>query len=199
MLSQREQEIGIDVKSRLLMISEKLFRRIYIDDAEVTYCCGSKMKGSFRNSRREGLCILRLSTGDYIKAEYKNGLRHGMGYCQFNNYGPYKMISYEGEFEKEMKSGYGELLLDNGAIYNGQWNQDLQVYGSFEGMGHKYMGYWKGKAMDIKGIYKTPEGKVYRGEIQNNKFVGQGEFIDKSQIIKGKFENNLDLQEKGTD
>lgn len=161
------------------------------------YCCGSRIKGNFRNSKREGLCVLRLFTGDYIKAEYINGLRQGMGYSQFNDYGQFKMISYEGEYERDMKHGYGELLLDNGAVYNGQWQANLQYYGSFEGMGHKYMGFWHGKNMDIKGIYKTPEGKVYRGEIQNNKFVGEGEFIDQSQIIKGKFEDNLDLQEKG--
>lgn len=120
-----------------------------------------------------------------------------MGFCQFNGYPPFKIISYEGEFEKDMKSGYGELLLDNGAVYNGQWHQDLESYGSFEGMGHKYMGYWRGKDMDIKGIYKNPDGKVYRGEIKNNKFVGEGEFIDKTQIIKGRFEDNMDLQENG--
>ena len=195
-ITAREVEIGKSIVSKIGLL-ERLFRRIYVNDAELQYCCGSRIKGNFRNSRREGLCVLRLSTGDYIKAEYMNGLRQGMGYSQFNDYGQYKMISFEGEYERDMKHGYGELVLDNGAIYNGQWQANLQYYGSFEGMGHKYMGYWKGKNMDIKGIYKTPDGKVYRGEIQNNKFVGEGEFIDQNQIIKGKFEDNLDLHEKG--
>lgn len=153
--------------------------------------------GSFRNSRREGLCVLRLSTRDYIKCEYKAGLRSGMGFAQYNDYGQFKMISYEGEYEKEMRSGYGELTLADGSVFNGNWLMDLQSYGTFEGMGHKYMGHWRGKLMDVKGIYKTPEGKVYRGEIKDGKFSGEGEFVDKSQIIKGRFEANGDLNEKG--
>ena len=120
-----------------------------------------------------------------------------MGFAQYNDYGPYKMISYEGEFEGDLKNGYGEMVLDNGAVFNGQWQNGIQSYGSFEGMGHKYMGYWKGKLMDIKGIYKAPDGKVYKGEIQNGKFIGVGEFVDKDQIIKGKFEDNMNLSEKG--
>jgi len=169
-----------------------------VTDEQVEYCCGSIFKGSFKNSKRDGLCVLRLSTKDYIKAEYVNGLRSGMGFAQYNEYAPFKMISYEGEYEKDMRSGYGELMLDNGGVFNGNWMLDLQNYGTFQGMGHKYMGYWKGKLMDVKGIYKTPDGKVYRGEIQNGRFVGEGEFIDTAQIIKGKFENNGDLNEKGS-
>ena len=196
-LTDRMKESTI-LKSRHCS-SEKLFRRIYVTDEQVEYCCGSIFKGNFKNSKREGLCVLRLSTKDYIKAEYVKGLRNGMGFAQYNEYEPFKMISYEGEYENDMRSGYGELMLDNGGVFNGDWKLDLQNYGTFQGMGHKYMGYWKGKLMDVKGIYKTPDGKVYRGEIQNGRFVGEGEFIDTTQIIKGKFENNGDLNEKGRD
>lgn len=164
---------------------------------EVTYCCGSKLKGNFRNSKREGICVIKLNTGDYIKAEYKNGVRNGVGYCQFNDYFPFKLISFEGDFENDLKHGYGELLMDNGALYNGEWSFNMQTYGTFEGNGHKYMGFWKGKLMDQKGIYKNPEGKVYRGEIKDGRFVGEGELIDETTIMKGKFENDGDIKEDG--
>ena len=101
------------------MTSERLFRRIYLKNATIEYCCGSKVVGNYKNSKREGLCVLNLYTKDIIKAEYSDGLREGMGFAQYNDYGPYKMISYEGEYEGDLKNGYGEMVLDNGAVYNG--------------------------------------------------------------------------------
>ena len=74
-----------------------------------------------------------------------------MGFAQFNEYTPFKMISYEGEYEFDMKTGYGEMLLDNSSTFNGEWTRDLQLYGNFDGSGHKYMGYWVGKMMDKQG------------------------------------------------
>lgn len=180
--------------------------------AQIEYCCGSILEGNFRNSRREGLCTLRLACKDYLKAEYKNGLAHGMGFAQFHNYGNFSRISYEGEFQQGQKFGYGEMLVsglaqsprgtdieggDAFAVFNGEWRNDLQYYGSFSGFGHKYMGFWRGRLMDKEGVYRTPEGKVYRGEIREGRFVGRGEFIDQAQIVKGDFQDNGDLNERG--
>lgn len=197
-IPEKDRDI-VTVTSRFRIHKEKLFRRIYLEQTSIRYCCGSVSTGNYRNSKRHGLCTLHLNTKDYIKAEYHNGLRHGMGFAQFNDYTPFKMISYEGEYEYDMKTGYGEMLLDNSSTFNGEWVKDLQLYGNFDGNGHKYMGYWIGKMMDKQGIYRTPEGRVYRGEIRNGKFVGEGEYIDQDQqqIIKGKFEENGDLKEKG--
>lgn len=140
---------------------------------------------------------MRISSNAYIKGEYVNGLRNGICFCQFENYEPYKTISYEGEFVGDMKNGYGQLLVDDGSEYNGEWKNDLQSYGIFDGRGHKYMGYWKGKLMDVQGIYRSPDGKAYKGEIKNGKFVGEGELINGNEIIKGHFEKEGDLNEKG--
>lgn len=105
-----------DEKSEL-----NLFRRIFIDDETYTYACGSIFQGSYRESKKHGYGILRLSTGDLYEGEFLKGLRHGTGVMKYYTYGGNECIVYDGDWEKDLRHGYGHFISSNGSEFSGQW------------------------------------------------------------------------------
>ena len=134
--SKAEKYMNKEEKSELT-----LFRRIFIDDEIYTYACGSIFQGNYRESKKQGYGILRLSTGDLYEGEFLKGLRHGSGVMKYYSYGN-ECIVYDGDWEKDLRHGYGHFVCSNGSEFSGQWIQGQQHYGMFSGSeGHKYMGY----------------------------------------------------------
>lgn len=100
-----------------------LFRRIYIDHETYNYSCGTVYEGSFRESKKQGYGILRLSTGDIYEGEFKDGLRHGSGLMKYYTYGANQCIVYDGDWEKDLRHGYGNVKCSDGSEFSGQWKQ----------------------------------------------------------------------------
>lgn len=171
--------------------SLNLFRRIFIKDEEQVYACGSVYVGDFRESKKEGFGILKLSTGDIYEGDFLKGLRHGTGVMKYYDYSGIECIIYEGDWEKDLRHGYGHFKSSDGNEFSGQWVQGNQHYGMFSGAkGHRYMGFWNGYLMNHQGIYYDPKGKMYKGSFDNGKFKGDGELKDEQKVVVGHFEKN---------
>ena len=69
-----------------------------------------------------------------------------------------------------------EHIFDNGAVYKGQWYQEMrhghgvQIWPD----GAKYEGYWKNNKADGQGIFFHADGDVYDGEWKEDKAHGYG-------------------------
>ena len=74
----------------------------------------------------------------------------------------------------------GPFMLDNGAVYVGQWN----ARGVREGQGSQYWengtfftGYWKNDMANGKGRLVHSDGTLYDGEWENDMAHGFGKYI----------------------
>ena len=100
-------------------------------------------------------------------------------------------LVYDGDWEFDLKHGFGELSYPDGTTYSGQWKHGKQLYGTFRSAkGHRYMGFWDGKLMDKQGVYYDPKGRIYKGEFEKGKFKGEGEMKQGAVKVKGHFDQN---------
>lgn len=113
--AKSEKFKNADVKSPL-----NLFRRIFIHDEEQIYACGSVYHGNFRESKKEGFGILKLSTGDIYEGDFLKGSRHGTGVMKYFDYSGIECIIYEGDWEKDLRHGYGHFISSDGNEFSGQ-------------------------------------------------------------------------------
>ena len=136
-----------------------------------------------------------IKTDDYYyEGDIKDGMRHGYGYCKWNNgdeyigdwkndtmdgYGEYysaKGDVYKGEFKNGMFDGKGTCTFANGDKYEGEWKNDkLNGKGTYIwANGDKYEGEWKNGVKEGYGVYTWADGNRYEGEWKNDKMNGTG-------------------------
>lgn len=168
----------------------KLFRRIYTTREIHNYSCGTIYEGSYREGKKDGYGILKLSSGDIYEGEFSNNFQDGVGIMKnFTENG--SCIVYEGDWEMGLRDGYGIYNCSDGTNFSGQWEKGKQFYGIFNGsQGHRYMGFWDGNKMDQKGVFYDPVGKVYKGEFEKGVFKGIGELKQGDMRIAGHFDKD---------
>ena len=59
--------------------------------------------GIFRRNQPNGECEYYWNNGDFYKAQFCNGLRHGKGFLKYTDGG-----IFEGEFRNDKKCGLGK-------------------------------------------------------------------------------------------
>ena len=103
--------------------------------------------------------------------EIENGLKHGIGDCNYYNDGV-----YNGVYQNGLKEGRGVYKCASGEVYDGEWKA-----GYYEGrgiykstLGDVYDGEWKNDKREGKGVYRSVNGDVYDGEYKNDKREGRG-------------------------
>ena len=86
----------------------------------------------------------------------------------------------DGQQKPKMLVEKGPFELDNGAVYQGQW--DLEA-GNREGRGtqvwrdgSKFVGYWKNDKANGKGRLIHADGDVYEGDWVEDKAHGKGTY-----------------------
>lgn len=142
----------------------------------------------------------------YYEGEIKDGMRHGYGYCKWNNgdeytgdwkndtmdgYGEYRTAKgdvYKGEFKNGMFDGKGTCTFANGDKYEGEWKNDkINGKGTYIwANGDKYEGEWKNGVKDGYGVYTWADGDRYEGEWKNDKMNGTGTMYKATgEVIKG--------------
>lgn len=155
------------------------------------------------NGVRKG--TLQLPEGRY-EGEIRNGKPHGKGKIYYEASDSKERMSYDGDWENGLRSGYGVLLYKDGRIYKGVWVNNsrsgkgtlffpngsriegTKAEGEWFGTvtmilveGEKYVGEWPAKGKIVDGIYYYKNGDRYEG--------GYNENFDKHGLGKAYFAN----------
>lgn len=113
------------------------------------------------------------------------------------NYGELKLNDggkYVGQFKDDMFEGYGRLIFNTGEYYEGDF-----IEGKAEGYGKYvysnnivYTGYWVNNIKCGKGVETLPDGSMYSGDFLNDVKHGFGicKWADNS-VYEGMIQNNL--------
>ena len=94
--------------------------------------------------------------------------------------------SYKGQWNKDMKEGFGIQINTNNTKYEGEWKANR-----FHGRGtlwikkdkeyvRQYVGEWVNGSMEGEGIFYYENGDVYRGQWQSNQRYGEGKLETKN-------------------
>ena len=106
-----------------------------------------------------------------------------------SNYGKSVLMSGDENLKEEFeKKGFGKFKWKNGALYEGEFDNDmLNGRGTYTFPdGKKYNGQWKNNKMDGHGRFEWPDGRVYEGEYKDGKKEGIGEYrYPDGRIYKG--------------
>lgn len=119
-------------------------------------CDGAVYDGEWKEDKMNGRGTFTYANGDVYIGHWKAGAKHGRGeyvYCKESSISK-APAKYRGEFRNGLAEGQGESL--NIA-------------------GDRYFGSWHGGERGGRGAYKFRDnGRVYRGEWQNDKANGLG-------------------------
>ncbi|EAR88049.2 MORN motif protein (macronuclear) [Tetrahymena thermophila SB210] len=143
-----------------------------------------------RSIVRNGFGILKMQNGDIYCGYFKNNQFDGEG-VYFYNHGDI----YRGQLRKDLRQGHGTYYYHGlGFIYSGEWNGNVK-----EGYGRllmknkeKYEGYFKQNVKCGRGIYYFANGDTFDGEWVYDKKCGFGtlEFKDGNHF-EGNFYDDL--------
>lgn len=147
----------------------------------------TKMKHkAFQNQERSTLIFDNDAT---YTGTLKNGtIRHGYGIQKW----PDGAI-YEGEWRDDIAEGKGKLVHVDGDVYYGEWKNDkANGYGVYQhANGTIYKGEWVDDKQEGNGYEKWGDGTFYEGEYKEGVKHGMGiiHFADGS-VYQGNFKNN---------
>ena len=116
--------------------------------------------------------------GDFFICNFVDGRASGEGAGYYAN-GDYFIGTFKDNYRAK-----GELVLENGNVYTGQFVQNL-----FHGKGtlrnkdgRYYEGEWENGLREGQGFFKWTDGSTYKGEFKRNLQNGQGEHVDAKGI-----------------
>lgn len=132
---------------------------------------------------------IELENGFVYEGGIKNGFFEGKGkYYDSKN----PKIYYDGDWKKNLKSGYGKEAFKDGSIYEGQFKNGKQ---NGKGKlvlsdGKKFEGDFKDGNIKGEGKFYYSEESYYSGEWDNNFFNGYGCLCGREKKFIGFFVNN---------
>ena len=147
--------------------------------------------GNYVNNKRNGQGKLILADQVYYEGNFKDGEFDGLGFYRTKNY------TYKGQFINGKKSGKGKMEnFGRKSVYEGEFNNDMKEGYGIEKFndGTVYKGYYKNNLKHGKGelsLKKEKNISVYTGEFKEGKICGKGKFIwDNKKQYEGDWENN---------
>ncbi|CDW80329.1 UNKNOWN [Stylonychia lemnae] len=168
---------------------------------------GDKYSGQYKNGKPEGHGTYTWANGNYYDGEFIDGLKEGKGkwkkyvnnhnatinHNDSNTHGQAinknQFISYEGDYKKDKKHGYGVFVWASGNTYKGQYKDDER-----EGNGEMkwtdgscYIGDWIRGIQHGYGKIIYPDGTIKEGYFENNIYIGpipRGEYVKQLQQQK---------------
>ena len=171
--------------------------------------------GYFIHDRLNGKGLKYISENDHIyKGDFVDNMRHGYG----KDYR--KTSKYEGEFLFDKKCGKGEIILNTGDIYKGEFkNNKINGFGHYiwKNNNHEYIGNFLDGKFHGEGFYKWGINQYFKGNyiygikqgkgeigfndgkkcfinFVNGKPSGKGILIDgNNNITEANFENNIKI------
>jgi len=120
------------------------------------------------------------------KGQFKNGLKHGKG--KWSKGEGDEKCTFEGNYVKGKKEGYGEFRWASGNFYRGEYLDDERHgYGEMYWVdGSLYKGSWIKGIQHGQGIMKLSDGTIKKGTFENNTFIEEiteeSEYLESSVI-----------------
>lgn len=99
-------------------------------------------------------------------------VRHGIGIQLFGTTDDNLLCKYEGEWDRDQRSGEGFCIFPDKSVYHGTLRNSIKDgYGKFKWPnGDAYEGNWKAERMDGGGKFTHSTGNVLVGVYKNNYF-----------------------------
>ena len=144
----------------------------------LTFESGARYDGEFKGKLFHGKGTLQFPSGGKYVGWFWNGQKSGKGTQTWSD-----GSKYTGDYKNDTMNGKGEFIYASGdrGKYIGEWNNGKRNgHGTFTWAktGNVYVGRWKDDARSGKGKTSFPDGTVYEGFFQGNRFI-EGIFIDK--------------------
>ena len=129
---------------------------------------GNKFKpledGYFDDKGKQGRFIFHFAGGEFFEGNYENNLRNGYGKMTWPSGGV-----YEGNWKNDHLHGYGKMTWSSGNVYEGNWKNDYK---------HGF------------GKYTWSDGDVYEGNYENGVRNGYGKMTwSDGEVYEGNWEN----------
>lgn len=143
-------------------------------------------RGNFQNWLKDGKGYEEgkdfIYEGDYYKDK-----KHGKGFIKYTLTGE----EYEGDFEDNQITGFGQYRWSNGDSYLGTFlNGKMNGKGEYKWpQGGYYIGEYTNNIKEGEGIFQWPDGKIFEGPFVNGKPHGQGIMTQGGKTVKVIFQN----------
>ena len=85
---------------------------------------GDIYEGDFENDKYHGFGVYQANCGIKYRGEFRDGQRSGIGKLEYPE--PAESVCYLGEFKADIKDGLGAYLWRSGAVYLGNWHEDVK-------------------------------------------------------------------------
>ena len=150
----------------------------------------STYEGYLKNNEFDGYGEYRSKNYNYF-GYFSRGKKWGKG--KLEDF--LKNSEYEGEFNNNMKNGYGVEKYRDGSIYRGEFKDDMKhgkgllLLQGDENFG--YEGEFKNDKIAGKGKFKFNERKEYIGDWDNNEICGYGIIIEGKMRHIGYFMHDI--------
>lgn len=180
---------------------------VYDGYGVMEYATSTVYKGTWVDGKWDGTCEITWDSGCVYKGEAKNGAMHGIGYMIWpmgdyyygewvdgnpNGFGTkYYMVDstaespssqyniYVGEVVNNLKQGWGEMRYSFGAIYDGEWANDVRsgfgtiIWENSESIEFiKYVGSFANDWISGEGTMYYKDGRVVTGVWEGTELVG---------------------------
>lgn len=121
--------------------------------------------GDFMEGHYQGKGTLRCRNKYVYEGDFDNNMRHGYG--ELNEFRINQ--NYKGQWYLNKRHGQGSQKYSDGSVYTGDWIRDKrQGHGELEySNGNVYDGQWRNDLMNGHGFYKTFGGYSYEGVFEN--------------------------------
>lgn len=140
---------------------------------------GGEYRGEIVNGVFQGYGMMNFENYDLYEGDWDAGKMHGQGKYRFwdKKRDCYAMV-YEGEFNHGVREGKGRMTYSNRDVYLGTWQNDRRTGDGvcWFASGAVFHGIWQFDKM-VRGVYRTPDGVIYDGEIKNGQFEGYGKLF----------------------
>ncbi|CAG9328113.1 unnamed protein product [Blepharisma stoltei] len=131
---------------------------------------GVVLQGDWKGNVLKGEGMIIWPNGVSYEGYIEDGMPHGDGVETTEEY------TYNGNFIRGEKDGYGELFWKDGSWYKGMFNiQKIEGEGTYHwANGNEYEGEWFRNKMHGKGVFKWADGRVYKGNFAHGYREGHG-------------------------
>lgn len=142
--------------------------------------------GQFENDMQHGVGYTATSSPPYFeKGMWRNGIKEGGSVISSSDSTVSSSSSaslddnYVGDKLNGQKHGNGTIVYPDGSKYRGQWQHDLRSgWGEYSDLfGDSYRGYWKSDEREGQGEAVYGTGDRYSGEWKNGKYNGAGKYV----------------------
>ena len=160
-----------------------------------TFEDGSVYQGDLIRGRPDGFGRREFLNGDIYEGQFEKGYFQGHGTMRYKS--DSNLDRYFGNWNQNMRNGYGVLALTDGATWEGTWNDDSFEIGKFLGVDGLLMsGKWRGDVLSegclidpsgakfvglfnedgsyLRGSLFSADGEQYVGQFKENKYHGHG-------------------------